>query len=65
MINNGTGTTERQSDWTVHSVMNDYLSDGKLSRRKKAYMREQYLSAVTNKQIQFDRDFYNYLGDIR
>ena len=39
MINNGAGTTERQGDWTVHSVMNDYLSDGKLSRRKKAFMK--------------------------
>ena len=38
MNNNGARTTEKQGDWTVYSVMNDYLSDGKLSRRKKAFM---------------------------
>ena len=65
MINNGVGTTEKQGDWTVHSVMNDYLSDGKLSRRKKAFMKKNYLTAVRDKQIEFDRKFYNYLGDIR
>jgi len=65
MIINGAGTTERQSDWTVHSVMNDYLSDGKLSRRKKAFMKKHYLIAVQKKQIEFDRKFYNYLGDIQ
>ncbi|BAR14360.1 hypothetical protein [uncultured Mediterranean phage uvMED] len=65
MIINGAGTTQRQRDWTVQDLFNEYFAIGKLSRRKKAYMREQYLSAVTNKQIQFDRDFYNYLGDIK
>ena len=65
MINNGAGTTERQGDWTVHSVMNDYLSDGKLSRRKKAFMKKNYLTAVRDKRIEFDRKFYNYLGDIQ
>ena len=28
MIINGVGTTERKNEWTVFSVMNDYLSDG-------------------------------------
>ena len=65
MIINGAGTTERQGDWTVHSVMNDYLSDGKLSRRKKAFMKEQYLPAVKKELIEFNREFYNYLGDIK
>ena len=65
IINNVTGTTERKGDWTVHSVMNDYLSEGKLSRRKKAFMKEQYLLAVRNKLIDFNRQFYNYLGDIK
>ena len=65
MIINGAGTTERQGDWTVHSVMNDYLSDGKLSRRKKAFMKEQYLPAVKEKLIEFNQEFYNYLGDIK
>ena len=65
IISNADSILERQSDWTVYSVMNDYLSDGKLSRRKKAFMKKNYLTAVRNKQIEFDRKFYNYLGDIR
>ena len=65
MINNGAGTTERRSDWTVNSVMNDYLSEGKLSRRKKAFMKMHYLPAVRNELIDFNRQFYNYLGDIQ
>jgi len=63
MIINGAGTTERQGDWTVHSVMNDYLSDGKLSRRKKAFMKEQYLPAVRKELIEFNQTLYNYLGE--
>ena len=44
----------RQNECTVYSVMNDYLSDGKLSRRKKAFMKKNYLTAVRDKQIEFD-----------
>ena len=55
----------RQSEWTVKGVMAEYDALGKLSRRKKAFMKEQYLGAVREKQIEFDREFYNYLGDIR
>ena len=65
IISNADSILERQSDWTVYSVMNDYLSDGKLSRRKKAFMKKNYLTAVRKKQIEFDRKFYNYLGDIQ
>ena len=65
MIINGAGTTQRQSDWTVQGLFNEYFAEGKLSRRKKAFMKEQYLTAVKEKQIEFDREFYNYLGDIR
>ena len=53
MINNGAGTTEKQGDWTVYSVMNDYLSDGKLSRRKKAFMKIHYLPMVRKELIDF------------
>ena len=63
IINNGAGTTERQSDWTVHSVMNDYLSKGKLSRRKKAFMKINYLPMVRKELIDFNQDLYNYLGE--
>tara|TARA_B100000424_G_scaffold127384_1_gene96456 strand:+ start:332 stop:529 length:198 start_codon:yes stop_codon:yes gene_type:complete len=65
MIINGAGTTQRQSDWTVQGLFNEYFAEGRLSRRKKAFMKEQYLVAVREKQIKFDRKFYNYLGDIK
>ena len=65
MIINGAGTTQRQRDWTVQDLFNEYFVIGKLSRRKKAWMREQYLIAVREKQIEFNREFYNYLGDIK
>ena len=55
----------RQNEWTVQGIFNEYFAEGKLSRRKKAFMKEQYLTAVKEKQIEFDRKFYNYLGDIR
>jgi len=65
MIINGTGTTERKGSWTVQRLFNEYFVEGKLSRRKKAFMKEQYLPAVRNKLIDFNRQFYNYLGDIK
>ena len=55
----------RQNEWTVKGVMAEYDALGKLSRRKKAFMKEQYLAAVREKKIEFDRKFYNYLGDIQ
>ena len=63
MIINGAGTTERQGDWTVFSVMNDYLSEGKLSRRKRAFMKMNYLPMVRKELIDFNQELYNYLGD--
>ena len=63
IINNGAGTTERQGDWTVHSVMHDFLSDGKLSRRKRAFMKINYLPMVRKELIDFNQDLYNYLGE--
>ena len=63
MINNAAGTTERQGDWTVYSVMNDYLSDGKLSRRKRAFMKINYLPMVRKELIDFNEELYNYLGE--
>ena len=65
MIINGAGTTQRQSDWTIQGHFNEYFAEGKLSRRKKAFMKKNYLTAVRDKQIEFDRKFYNYLGDIQ
>ena len=55
----------RQNEWTVKGVMAEYDALGKLSRRKKAFMKKNYLTAVRKKQIEFDRKFYNYLGDIK
>ena len=34
----GAGTTECQADWTTESVIDDYIADNKLSRRKCAYL---------------------------
>ena len=53
----------RQNEWTVHSVMNDYLSDGKLSRRKRAFMKINYLPLVRKELIDFNQELYNYLGE--
>ena len=39
MIINGAGTTQRQRDWKVQDLFNEYFVIGKLSRRKKAWMR--------------------------
>ena len=65
IINNGAESTERKGSWTVQGLFNEYFALGKLSRRKKAFMKEQYLPAVRNKLIDFNRQFYNYLGDIQ
>ena len=62
-ISNADSILERQSDWTVYSVMNDYLSDGKLSRRKKAFMKINYLPMVRKELIDFNQELYNYLGE--
>ena len=56
-------TSEKQDDWTVFSVMNDYLSNGKLSRRKKAFMKIHYLPMVRIDLINFNQELYNYLGE--
>jgi len=63
-LKNGVGTTERKGAWTVQGIMAEYVAVGKLSRRKKAFMKEEYLPAVKEKLIEFNREFYNYLGDI-
>ena len=63
MIINGVGTTERKNEWTVFSVMNDYLSDGKLSRRKRAFMKINYLPMVRKELIDFNQELYDYLGE--
>jgi len=64
-LKNALNTTEKKGSWTLKGVMAEYDETGKLSRRKKAFMKEVYLTAVNEKQIEFDRDFYNYLGDIK
>ena len=51
------------NEWTVYSVMNDYLSDGKLSRRKRAFMKINYLPLVRKELIDFNQELYNYLGE--
>ena len=34
----GAGVTERQEDWSIPSVVSDYVRDQKLSRRKEAFL---------------------------
>ena len=63
MIINGAGTTERKNEWTVFSVMNDYLLDGKLSRRKRSFMKINYLPMVRKELIDFNQELYDYLGE--
>tara|TARA_B100000900_G_C19979736_1_gene473285 strand:- start:5 stop:199 length:195 start_codon:yes stop_codon:yes gene_type:complete len=63
MIINGAGTTERKGDWTVQSVMAEYLAVGKLSRRKRAFMKINYLPMVRKEFIDFNEKLYNYLGE--
>ena len=63
MIINGAGTTQRQSDWTVQGLFNEYFSEGKLSRRKRAFMKINYLPMVRKELIDFNEELYNYLGE--
>ena len=63
MIINGAGTTQRQSDWTVQSLFNEYFVVGKLTRRKKAFMKIHYLPMVRKELIDFNQELYNYLGE--
>ena len=41
-ITAGAGTSDCQSDWTIESVIDDYLADDKLSRRKLAWLEQSY-----------------------
>ena len=63
MIINGAGTTQRQSDWTVQGLFNEYFTEGKLSRRKRAFMKINYLPMVRKELIDFNQELYNYLGE--
>lgn len=38
MTANGAGATERQEDWTVQSVVGEFVATGELSRRKLAFL---------------------------
>ena len=54
----------RQNEWTVKGVMAEYVAVGKLSRRKRAFMKINYLPMVRKELIDFNQELYNYLGDI-
>ena len=47
-ITAGAGATERQSDWTIESVIEDYIADNKLSRRKLAFLEQTYDRALAS-----------------
>jgi hypothetical protein len=55
----------RQNEWTVQDIFNEYFAEGKLSRRKRAFMKINYLPMVRKELIDFNQELYNYLGDIR
>lgn len=38
----GAGVTERQEDWTHQSVLQNFITDKKLSRAKKAWLNQEY-----------------------
>ena len=53
-ITNGAGVEERQEDWTVESIIEDWIADKKLSRRKVTW-----LEAHINEWLDFmDRDLF-------
>ena len=64
MIINGAGTTQRQNEWTEQGLFNEYFAEGKLSRRKRAFMKINYLPMVRKELIDFNQELYNYLGGI-
>ena len=40
MPTNGAGVEERQEDWTLESIFEDWIADRKLSRRKITFLKE-------------------------
>ena len=40
MPTNGAGVEERQEDWTIESIFEDWIADRKLSRRKIAFLKQ-------------------------
>ena len=40
MPTNGAGVEERQEDWTLESIFEDWIADRKLSRRKIAFLKQ-------------------------
>ena len=49
---NGAGTTESQEDWTMQSIIEDWIADRKVSRRKQAYLRQLHDQHVYNEEMQ-------------
>ena len=42
MPTNGAGVSERQEDWTLNSIFEDWIADRKLSRRKIAFLKQNH-----------------------
>ena len=42
MPTNGAGVEERQEDWTLESIFEDWIADRKLSRRKIAFLKQNH-----------------------
>ena len=49
---NGAGTTESQEDWTIQSIIEAWIADRKISRRKHAYLRQLHEQHVYNEEMQ-------------
>ena len=47
---------------TLDNDLKAYYRNGKLTRRKKAFMKMHYLTAVRNELISFNQELYDYLG---
>ena len=51
-----------RDEWTPANIFPEFVAEGKLSRRKRAFMRSNYLAAVRNETVEFDQALYNYLS---
>ena len=51
-----------RDEWTPANIFPEFIAEGKLSRRKRAFMRLNYLTAVRNETVEFNQNLYDYLG---
>ena len=52
-----------RDEWTPANIFPEFVAEGKLSRRKRAFMKINYLPMVRKELIDFNEELYNYLGE--